>query len=196
MGIIESDLVWSQSGTGWVILLAMAMSSWSVGAGVFAHYRNLNAREALEILVRFPITFTFLLPSFYINAVKEDLRSFHFSKLSSCMTTGEPVDKEVMLKWKEATEIDIRSIYGQTEAVRCNIWRLPFYGRNFLYSGRHGALVGSVLDFELRAPGSIPGWILWARHSVRLSLEYKSLPANYQGNRTKCCGVTCDGLAS
>ncbi|XP_068721631.1 acyl-coenzyme A synthetase ACSM4, mitochondrial-like isoform X2 [Montipora capricornis] len=116
MGIVESDLVWSQSGTGWVILLAMAVSSWSVGAGVFAHYRNLNGREALEILLEFPITFTFLLPSIYINAVKEDLRRFHFSKLSSCMTTGEPMDKEVMLKWKEATGIDIRSIYGQTEA--------------------------------------------------------------------------------
>ena len=153
MGIVESDLVWSQSGTGWVILLAMAMSPWSVGAGVFAHYRNLNGREALEILLKFPITFTFLLPSIYINAVKEDLRSFHFSKLSSCMTTGEPMDKEVMLKWKEGTGIDIRSIYGQTEAVRCNIW-----------SGIHGALVGSAQDFEFRNQGSILNRVLWARH--------------------------------
>lgn len=123
MGIVESDLVWSQSGTSLVIILGMALSSWSVGAGVFAHYRNLNGRKALDNLLEFTITFTFLLPSIYINAVKEDFRRFHFSKLSSCMTTGEPMDKEVMLKWKEATGIDIRSIYRQTDAIRCNIWR-------------------------------------------------------------------------
>lgn len=123
MGIVESDLVWSQSATGWVILLCMAMSSWSVGAGVFAHYKDVNAREALETLRKFPVTFSFLLPSIYINAVKEDLKGIQFSKLSSCMATGEPMNKDVMLKWKEATGIDIRNIYGQTEAVRWNIRR-------------------------------------------------------------------------
>ena len=55
----------------------------------------------------------------------------------------------------------------------------------------------SALDSGSRAPGSSPGRVLvlcsWARHStltVPLSTqEYKWVPA-------KCCGVTCDGLAS
>ena len=62
----------------------------------------------------------------------------------------------------------------------------------------------SALDSGLRGPGSSPGQVIvlcsWARHftlTVSLSTqEYKWLPANCQGNHTKCLEVTCDGLAS
>jgi len=91
--------------------------SWSVGAGFFAHYQDIEAKEALEILQAFPITSVFLLPCVYISAVKEDLKSFRFPKLRSCITSGEPMNKEVMLKWKERTAIDLREAYGQTETV-------------------------------------------------------------------------------
>ena len=67
--------------------------SWSVGAGFFAHYKDIEAREALEILQTFPITSVFFLPRIYIGAVKEDLKSFHFPNLSSRITTGEPMLK-------------------------------------------------------------------------------------------------------
>ena len=70
--------------------------------------------------------------------------------------------------------------------------------------GRRGGLVVSMLDSGSRGPGSSPGRVIvlcsWARHftlTVPLSTqEYKWVPANYQGNLTKCWGVTCDGLAS
>ena len=62
----------------------------------------------------------------------------------------------------------------------------------------------SVLDSGSRGPGSSPGRVnvlcSWARHftlTVPLSTqEYKWIPANCQGNLTKCWGLTCDGLAS
>ena len=62
----------------------------------------------------------------------------------------------------------------------------------------------SALDSGSKGPGSSPGRVIvscsWARHftlTVTLSTqEYKSVPANCQGNLTKCWGVTCDGLAS
>ena len=117
IGIIQSDLCWFHSSTGWAVLLVSAISSWSAGAGIFAHYKDIEAREALEILQTFPITSVFFLPRIYIGAVKEDLKSFHFPSLSSCITTGEPMNKEVMLKWKEKTGIDLREVYGQTELV-------------------------------------------------------------------------------
>jgi len=117
LGIIQSDLLWFHSSTGWLILLISAIMSWSVGAGFFAHYQDIEAKEALEILQAFPITSVFLLPSIYIGAVKEDLKSFYFPKLRSCITSGEPMNKEVMLKWKERTAIDLREAYGQTETV-------------------------------------------------------------------------------
>ena len=62
----------------------------------------------------------------------------------------------------------------------------------------------SALDCGSRGPGSSPGRVIvlcsWARHftlTVPLSTqEYKWVPANCQGNLTKCGEVTCDGLAS
>lgn len=77
----------------------------------------MEAREALEILQMYPVTFSFFLPRIYISAVKEDLKSFHFPKLSSCITSGEPMNKEAMRKWKEGTGINLRNVYGQTEMV-------------------------------------------------------------------------------
>ena len=70
--------------------------------------------------------------------------------------------------------------------------------------GRRGDLVVSALDCGSRGPGSSPSRVIalcsWARHftlTVPLSTqEYKWVPANCQGNLTKCCEVTCDGLAS
>ena len=62
----------------------------------------------------------------------------------------------------------------------------------------------SAPDSGSRGPGSSPGRVIvlcsWERHftlTVPLSTqEYKRVPANCQGNLTKCWEVTCDGLAS
>ena len=62
----------------------------------------------------------------------------------------------------------------------------------------------SVLDSRTRCPVLSPGRVIvlcsWERHltlTVPLSTqEYKWVPANCQGNLTKCWEVTCDGLAS
>ena len=68
---------------------------------------------------------------------------------------------------------------------------------------RRAGLVVSALDSGWRGPGSSPSRVIvlcsWARHftlTVPLSTqEYKWVPANCQGNLTKCWEVTCDGLA-
>ena len=62
----------------------------------------------------------------------------------------------------------------------------------------------SALDSGSKGPGSSPGQVIvlcsWAKHftlTVPLSTqEYKWVPANCQGNLTKCWEVTCDVLAS
>ena len=71
-------------------------------------------------------------------------------------------------------------------------------------SERRGGLVVRALDSGSRGPSLSPGRVIvlcsWVRHftlTVPLSTqEYKWVPANCQGNLTKCWGVTCDGLAS
>ena len=63
----------------------------------------------------------------------------------------------------------------------------------------------SMSDSGLGGPGSSPGRVivLCSGQDTLLSQclsqpleEYKWLPANCQGNLTKCWGVTCNGLSS
>ena len=63
----------------------------------------------------------------------------------------------------------------------------------------------NTLDSGSRDPGLIPSQVIvlcsWVKHftlpvPALSTQEYKWVPANCQGNLTKCWGVTCDGLAS
>lgn len=42
---------------------------------------------------------------------------FQFQALEHCLCAGEPINPEVMSKWKELTGLDIYEGYGQTETV-------------------------------------------------------------------------------
>ena len=74
----------------------------------------------------------------------------------------------------------------------------------YICGRRSGLVVISALDFGSRGLGLSPGRVIalgsWTRHFTltvpHSTQEYKWLPANCQGNLTKCWGVTCDGLAS
>ena len=68
-----------------------------------------------------------------------------------------------------------------------------------------GGLVVSALDSESKAPGWSPGRVIvlhcvLGQDTLLSQCLYpprgKWVLANCQGNLTKCCGVTCDGLAS
>ena len=62
-------------------------------------------------------------------------------------------------------------------------------------SGKHGGIMVAML--EDRLSGHVQGLARMVTLTVPFSTqEYKWVPANCQGNLTKCWGVTCDGLAS
>lgn len=46
------------------------------------------------------------------------LSSYKFMSLKHCVSGGEPLNPEVMAKWKIQTGLDIYEGYGQTETVR------------------------------------------------------------------------------
>ena len=117
----ETDLSWTASPTGWVVLpINSFFSAWSVGSGVFAHYKSVTTREILNTLQQYPITHGQFSPFFYMKAVSEEnLKSFSFPKLKSCFVGGEPVNEHVIRRWKEETGVELWNLYGQTETVRC-----------------------------------------------------------------------------
>lgn len=54
----------------------------------------------------------------YTKALEEeDLKSFRFLKLKRCFCGGQPVNTQMVKKWKEQTGIELWDTYGQTETV-------------------------------------------------------------------------------
>ena len=122
----ETDLSWCATPTGWSVLLYNNFfSAWSVGSGVFALYKNVTAREALDTLQKYPITKGQFRPSIYMEALKEkNLKSYSFPKLKCCFVAGEPANKHMIRRWKEETGVELWNYYGQTEAVCCYRYNL------------------------------------------------------------------------
>lgn len=115
----ETDLSWTASSPGWIWLLEDSLfCAWSVGSGSFVHYKDVTSREALEILERYPITKASFKDAVYTKALEEeDLERFRFLKLKRCFCGGQPVNTQMVKKWKEQTGIELWDTYGQTETV-------------------------------------------------------------------------------
>uniref|UniRef100_A0A8B9C444 medium-chain acyl-CoA ligase n=1 Tax=Anser brachyrhynchus TaxID=132585 RepID=A0A8B9C444_9AVES len=98
LDLTPSDIFWNTSDTGWAkASWTSVFSTWIQGACVFVHKMpQFN-----------PITlFNFSFPP-----------SYTFKRLRHCVSGGEPINPDVMEKWKVQTGLDIHEAYGQTETV-------------------------------------------------------------------------------
>ncbi|XP_074821437.1 acyl-coenzyme A synthetase ACSM3, mitochondrial-like isoform X3 [Natator depressus] len=115
-----SDILWGLSDPGWVkFAYGSLFSTWIHGACIFTHSMlQFEATTVLNCLSRFPITSFCGTPTAYRMLVQHDLTSYKFKSLKHCLSGGEPLNPEVMERWKSKTGIDIYEGYGQTETVR------------------------------------------------------------------------------
>ncbi|XP_074821438.1 acyl-coenzyme A synthetase ACSM3, mitochondrial-like isoform X4 [Natator depressus] len=114
-----SDILWGLSDPGWVkFAYGSLFSTWIHGACIFTHSMlQFEATTVLNCLSRFPITSFCGTPTAYRMLVQHDLTSYKFKSLKHCLSGGEPLNPEVMERWKSKTGIDIYEGYGQTETV-------------------------------------------------------------------------------
>jgi acetyl-CoA synthetase/medium-chain acyl-CoA synthetase len=112
------DLHWNITDTGW------AKAAWSsyfgpliCGSCVFVDDTDFNPQHTLELLQRYPITTMCGAPTIYRMLVQQDLSGFKPASLRHCVAAGEPLNPEVIDRWREATGITVRDGYGQTETV-------------------------------------------------------------------------------
>jgi len=112
------DLHWNITDTGW------AKAAWSsyfgpliCGSCVFVDDTDFNPQHTLDLLQRFPITTMCGAPTIYRMLVQQDLSGFKPSSLRHCVAAGEPLNPEVIDRWRESTGITVRDGYGQTETV-------------------------------------------------------------------------------
>ncbi|XP_037767153.1 acyl-coenzyme A synthetase ACSM3, mitochondrial isoform X2 [Chelonia mydas] len=114
-----SDILWGLSDPGWVkFAYGSLFSTWIHGACIFTHSMlQFEATTVLNCLSRFPITSFCGTPTAYRMLVQHDLTSYKFKSLKHCLSGGEPLNPEVVERWKSKTGIDICEGYGQTETV-------------------------------------------------------------------------------
>ncbi|CAL8345418.1 unnamed protein product [Merluccius merluccius] len=119
LDLTDRDVLWNTSDTGWAKSAWTSLySAWIQGACVFVHRMpRFDTSTVLETLSKFPITTFCTAPTVYRMLIQEDMSKYSFGSLQHCVCGGEPINPEVMEKWKEATGLHIYEGYGQTETV-------------------------------------------------------------------------------
>ncbi|KAJ8011577.1 hypothetical protein DPEC_G00059690 [Dallia pectoralis] len=115
----ERDVLWNTSDTGWAkSAWSSVFAPWTQGACVFIHHMpRFNSHTVLETLSNYPISTFCTAPTAYRMIVQKDMSKYNFNNLHHCLSAGEPINPDVMKKWREATGVDIYEGYGQTETV-------------------------------------------------------------------------------
>ncbi|XP_026999100.2 acyl-coenzyme A synthetase ACSM3, mitochondrial isoform X1 [Tachysurus fulvidraco] len=119
LDLTDDDVFWNTSDTGWAkSAWSSVFGPWTQGACVFTHHMpRFDTNTVLKTLCRYPISTFCTAPTAYRMLVQEDPSRFQFQALEHCLCAGEPINPEVMRKWRELTSLDIYEGYGQTETV-------------------------------------------------------------------------------
>ncbi|XP_078095968.1 acyl-coenzyme A synthetase ACSM3, mitochondrial isoform X2 [Mustelus asterias] len=119
LDLTPSDVMWNTSDTGWAkSAWSSIFAPWIQGSCVFViEMPRFKPKTVLEILSQYPITTFCSPPTAYRMLVQNDVNSYRFKSLQHCVSAGEPINPEVMEKWKEQTGLDIYEGYGQTETT-------------------------------------------------------------------------------
>ena len=114
---------------------------WSQAAGVFIHEMNkFETSKGIKTLREHPITSICAAPTLYRSlVVAKDIESLNPSqnmegsmKLRQCLSAGEPLNEEVIKKWRNNTNLTIREgilnkFMNVVNYVKCNIMQSMEY---------------------------------------------------------------------
>ncbi len=133
LGAGPGELVWCTAASGWSKSARnVFIAPWLSGAAALLHDARFDPHERLELLERERVSVLCMAPTEYrVIAKRATLRPF--AQLRGMVAAGEALNPEVLRAWHEATGLEIRDGYGQTET---------------------GQLTGAPLDGEAR-PGSM-----------------------------------------
>jgi acyl-coenzyme A synthetase/AMP-(fatty) acid ligase len=109
------DLVWCTAASGWSKSARnVFIAPWLSGACALLHDGRFDPFERLELLARERVNVLCMAPTEYrVLAKRTTLRALE--DLRGVVAAGEALNPEVLRVWQEATGLDIRDGYGQTE---------------------------------------------------------------------------------
>ncbi len=125
VGCSHDDVHYNISSPGWAkFAWSSFFAPWNTGATIFANQvDSFVPKEQLEAMVNYGITTFCGSPTVLRMLIQEDLTKFDL-KLKTCCAAGEPLNPDVIDKWKKGTGVTIRDGYGQTETT-CLVGNLP-----------------------------------------------------------------------
>ena len=109
------DVVWCTAASGWSKSARnVFIAPWLRGAAAVLHDARFDPHERLEIIQRERVNVLCMAPTEYrVVAKRAELRAL--PSLRGLVAAGEALNPEVLRAWGEATGLDVRDGYGQTE---------------------------------------------------------------------------------
>jgi len=109
------DLVWCTAASGWSKSARNAfIAPWIRGAAALLHDARFDPAERLDLIEREAVNVLCMAPTEYrVIAKRASLRPI--ASLRGLVAAGEALNPEVLRAWQEATGLQIRDGYGQTE---------------------------------------------------------------------------------
>ncbi len=115
LGPRAGDLVWCTAASGWSKSARnVFIAPWLCGARALLHDARFDPAERLELIARERVNVLCMAPTEYrVLAKRTTLHAL--DELRGLVAAGEALNPEVLRAWNEATGLDIRDGYGQTE---------------------------------------------------------------------------------
>ncbi|HEX4187952.1 MAG TPA: AMP-binding protein [Solirubrobacteraceae bacterium] len=109
------ELFWCTAASGWSKSARnVFIAPWLCGAGALLHDARFDPHERLELLERERVNVLCMAPTEYrVIAKRASLRELRH--LRGMVAAGEALNPEVLRAWHDATGLEIRDGYGQTE---------------------------------------------------------------------------------
>lgn len=120
LGVEAGELHWNISSPGWAKhAWSSIFAPWNVGGATFSfgYKGGFRAAEHLRQIQDFRVNTLCAPPTIWRMFALEDLSKYDLSSLKSTCSAGEPLNPEVIERFRKATGITIRDGYGQTETV-------------------------------------------------------------------------------
>ncbi len=118
VGCSHGDVHYNISSPGWAkFAWSSFFAPWNTGATIFANQVDkFVSKEQLEAMQHYGITTFCGSPTVLRMLIQEDISKYDLKLKTSC-AAGEPLNPDVIEKWKAGTGVTIRDGYGQTETT-------------------------------------------------------------------------------
>ena len=115
LGTRSGELVWCTAASGWSKSARnVFIAPWLQGASALLHDGRFDPHERLELLARERVNLLCMAPTEY-RVIAKRATLVGLADLRAMVAAGEALNPEVLSIWRDATGMDIRDGYGQTE---------------------------------------------------------------------------------